>query len=42
MGQTIITEDGRFEWDEAKNAQNDEEYPMYINYYLRKVMDMVR
>ena len=26
------------QWLEAK-TNNDEEYPMYINYYLRKIMD---
>ena len=38
MGQTIITNDGRFEWDEAKNIQNIEKHGIDFNFAI-KVFD---
>jgi uncharacterized DUF497 family protein len=35
VGQTIITDDGRFEWDEAKNAQNIEKHGVDFNFAIR-------
>ncbi|MDR0442055.1 MAG: BrnT family toxin [Treponema sp.] len=34
MGRTIISEDGRFEWDEAKSILNKEQHGLYFEEIL--------
>jgi uncharacterized DUF497 family protein len=38
MGRTIITDDGRFEWDEDKNVKNIEIHGVDFN-FAKKVFD---
>ncbi|MDR1468158.1 MAG: BrnT family toxin [Spirochaetaceae bacterium] len=38
MGRTIITDDGKFEWDEDKNAQNREKHGIDFN-FAKRVFD---
>ena len=38
MGRTIVTDDGRFEWDEDKNAQNIEKHGVDFN-FAKKIFD---
>jgi hypothetical protein len=35
VGKTIITDDGRFEWDEDKNIQNIEKHGIDFNFAIR-------
>jgi uncharacterized DUF497 family protein len=38
MGRTIISDDGRFEWDEDKNSKNVEKHGIDFN-FAKKVFD---
>jgi uncharacterized DUF497 family protein len=38
VGRTIITDDGQFEWDEDKNAQNIEKHGIDFN-FAKRVFD---
>ena len=38
MGRTIVTDDGKFEWDEDKNAKNIEKHGIDFN-FAKKVFD---
>ena len=38
MGRTIITDDGKFEWDEDKNAKNVEKHGIDFN-FAKRVFD---
>ena len=38
MGRTIITSDGKFEWDEDKNAKNVEKHGIDFN-FAKRVFD---
>jgi uncharacterized DUF497 family protein len=35
VGRTVITSDGRFEWDEEKNIQNIEKHDIDFNYAIK-------
>jgi len=38
VGRTIVTDDGRFEWDEDKNTQNIEKHGVDFN-FAKKIFD---
>jgi uncharacterized DUF497 family protein len=42
VGRTIVTGDGRFEWDEEKNAQNIEKHGIDFNFAKRVFDDIDR